>query len=256
MPKDNVHEGHRQRMKNRFLEDGLDSFQPHEILELLLYYARPRIDTNEIAHSLINQFGSLSAVLDAPFEDIAKVKGVGDNAATLLKMIPQMCKVYSVDTVSNEVLDTSKKVCSYFRNMFIGEKHEQLVVACLDDRLRVVAYSVVIEGTVSSLPVNIRKIVEFIFKTKCDYVILAHNHPKGTEMASKEDVSCTRQIQSVLKSVGVKLLDHVIVGNRGRLQCVMQDILLHLTRRFIMGNFQLVSNYTPAGDQPKAIKQH
>lgn len=209
---ENPHHGHRQRLKERFVKNGFESFQPHEILELLLFYTRPRIDTNVIAHELINKFGSISKVFDAEIEDIAAVNGVGENSAVLIKMIPQLSKVYGCNLIENDQLDTSRKVCRYFYNLFLGAKTEQLKIACLDDNLHVVASGTVLEGGLSSMPINVRKIVEFTYRSKCEMVILAHNHPNGVAVASDDDVKATMKIYPILKSVGIRLLDHIIVN--------------------------------------------
>ena len=211
---DNPHNGHRQRLKERFVKNGFESFQPHEILELLLFYTRPRIDTNVIAHELINKFGSISKVFDAEIEDIAAVNGVGENSAVLIKMIPQLSKVYGCNLIENDQLDTSRKVCRYFYNFFLGAKTEQLKIACLDDNLHVVASGTVLEGGLSSMPINVRKIVEFTYRSKCEMVILAHNHPNGVAVASDDDVKATMKIYPILKSVGIRLLDHIIVNQQ------------------------------------------
>lgn len=208
----NPHEGHRQRLKERFLKTGLESFQAHEILELLLFYARPRIDTNEIAHALIEKFGSLSGVFDANPEDIASVKGMGENAAVLLKMIPQLASAYGRSKTESEVMDGSKKICAHFFNCFIGVKNEQLRVACLDDGLKIRSEGVVIEGGVSAVPMDVRKIVEFAYRSGCEMIIIAHNHPNGLPVPSETDIAVTNKLFSVLKSVGIKLLDHIIVN--------------------------------------------
>lgn len=210
---ENPHAGHRQRLRERFLKTGFDGFQPHEILELLLFYARPRIDTNEIAHALIDTFGSFSAVLDARVEDLAKVKGLGENGAVLLKMLPQLIQAYSLDSMNNETLDTSQKVCAYFLHSFCGAKKEQVRVACLDDQLHVVASEIIGEGGVSSVPMDMRKIVEFTYRSGCEMIIIAHNHPAGEAVPSETDIAVNSQLKTILKSVGIKLLDHIIVGN-------------------------------------------
>lgn len=212
---ENVHEGHRRRLRERFLKTGLEHFESHEILELLLFYARPRIDTNEIAHALIERFGTLSCVFDADIQDIAAVKGVGESGAVLIKMIPQLASAYTVSQTQNAVMDTSKKVCQHFYNCFIGVKIEQLRIVCLDDNLRIVSGGIVVEGTVSAVPVNVRKIIEFTYRSGCELIIIAHNHPNGLAAASEADIAITNQLYTILKNVGIKLLDHVVV-NRDR----------------------------------------
>ena len=107
--KKNVHEGHRDRLRQRFLQEGLENFQDHNVLELLLFYSIPRKDTNEEAHNLINRFGSLSGVFDASFEELCEVKGIGENSAALIKIMPELFKKYEVDIVRND--DAILKVC-------------------------------------------------------------------------------------------------------------------------------------------------
>lgn len=209
---DNPHEGHRQRLKQRFLKTGLQNFEPHEVLELLLFYSRPRIDTNAIAHQLINTFGSFEAVFNADFEELAQIKGVGDSGAVLIKMIPQLLSVYSISKTENDIMDTSKKICNHFYSYFIGAKNEQLRVTCLDDSLKIIGSAVIFEGGLSSVPVNVRKIIEFTYRSKSEMIIIAHNHPNGLAMASEQDVRTTNELHRILKSVGIKLLDHIIVN--------------------------------------------
>ncbi len=209
---ENLHEGHRQRLKQQFMENGLDSFQPHNILELLLFYARPRTDTNEIAHLLLNEFKTLSGVFNAPFEELMKVKGLGENGATLIKLIPQLLSVYSVDSNANAPMTDLKTICNYFFGCYIGVKTEQLRVCCLDDKLHIVSCTVIQDGGVNAVPINVRKIVEATYRSNCSLIILAHNHPNGVALPSDADVKITRQLGGILSSVGIKLLDHVIVG--------------------------------------------
>ena len=204
--------GHRQRLKQTFLENGLKAFQPHTILELLLFYAVPRQDTNVLAHELINQFKTLSGVFNAPYEQLVKLTGLGENGATLLKLVPQLLSVYSVDINSNQPMNNVKIICNYFHACYIGIKTEQLRVCCLDDRLNVISCNVIQDGGVNAVPVNVRKIVEATYRSNCSMIILSHNHPNGQALPSDADIKATRQLYHTLNSVGIKLLDHVIVG--------------------------------------------
>ena len=207
-----IHEGHRQRLKKTFLENGLKAFNPHTILELLLFYAVPRQDTNVIAHKLINQFKTLSGVFNAPYEQLIKVKGLGENGATLIKLVPQLLSVYSVDMNSNQPMDDIKMICNYFYGCYIGVKTEQLRVCCLDDSLNVVSCVVIQDGGVNAVPINVRKIIETTYHSNCSLIIIAHNHPNGQALPSDADIKVTRQLYHTLKSVGIRLLDHIIVG--------------------------------------------
>lgn len=209
---ENLHEGHRQRLKQQFLDNGLSSFQTHNVLELLLFYARPRADTNEIAHLLLNEFKTLSGVFNAPHEELLKVRGLGENGATLLKLIPQLLSVYSISQNANQPMNSLKAICNYFFGCYIGVKTEQLRVCCLDDNLNIVSCSVVQDGGVNAVPINVRKIVEITFRSNCSLIILAHNHPNGVPIPSDADIKATRQLTNILDTIGIKLLDHVIVG--------------------------------------------
>lgn len=212
-PKDEqLHKGHRQRVRARFMSQGLDGFSEHEILELLLFYAIPRVNTNDIAHRLIDRFGSLSAVLDADPDALQEVKGVSESAAVLLKLIPPLTRQYCLTQQRDVVLGTFTATCDYFRSLYIGEKTERLRLACLDDRLRLLSCGVVGEGAPGVVPVNMRRILEFALRQKCELVVLAHNHPNGFAVPSNEDIAATKHIHSALKTVGIRLLDHIIVA--------------------------------------------
>lgn len=208
------HADHRKRLKQRFLDTGLDKFQPHEILELLLFFSIPQGDTNVIAHRMLDSFDNFSAVFDADIEQLLEINGVGEHTAILIKMIPQLASCYAAFQGENQQLDTSAKICKYFFSRYIGVKTEQLRIACLNDELKVVSYGTISEGGVSSVPINTRKIVEFTYRANCDMIVLAHNHPNGLPMASDEDVAITAQLVPILRNVGIKLLDHVIVGKK------------------------------------------
>ena len=162
-----IHNGHRKRLKKNFLENGLNSFQPHNVLELLLFYAVPRQDTNVIAHELINDFKTLSGVFNAPYEQLVKIKGLGENGATLLKLVPQLLSVYSVDMNSNQPMNDIKMICNYFHGCYIGVKTEQLRVCCLDDNLHIVSCTIIQDGGVNAVPINVRKIVEATYRSNC-----------------------------------------------------------------------------------------
>ncbi len=209
-----VHNGHRERVKNKFLKDGLDGFEQHAVLELLLYYGIPLKDTNPIGHALLQKFGSLSAVFDAPFEELIKVDGVGKSAATLIKLIPQLCRRYqeNADKDKNWIFsyDEAGKLLI---NKFIGRTDEVIVLMLLDSRNRMIYCDVVNEGTVTTANIYVKKIVKLAVQYNAAYAILSHNHPSGYCMPSKQDMNSTMWIYEALKTVEVKLIDHVIVSD-------------------------------------------
>lgn len=210
----NVHSGHRQRRREQFLQHGLDSFADHEILELLLFYAIPRQDTNPIAHELIKRFGSLEQVLAAPVEELAKSPGMGKYAATLLKLVPQITRRARASSVARErALDTSERIGAFFVEQFVAESSEIMYQLCLDAKGRMLSCHRIGEGDVSSVSLNMRKIVEIALRSNAALVALAHNHPSGVALPSQEDRIATRMAAETLDTIGVRLVDHIIVAD-------------------------------------------
>lgn len=210
----NLHEGHRARMRERFRKSGFKDFNDHQIIELLLFYTCPRIDTNELAHTLVKQFGSIAGIFDASFEDLTAVKGVSENTATLFKIIPECLPIYYNSRSDGNIYDNIDKLKELFKPHFIGLNHEEFRLACFDNNLRCVSNVLIAAGSPDSSPFEMRKITEEIFKAKSSAVAIAHNHPKGVPSPSEDDVASTRYINTTLKSLGISLLDHIIVGER------------------------------------------
>ncbi len=211
---ENIHEGHRKRMKERFMKSGLDDFAPHNVLEFLLFYSIPRGDTNPIAHRLIDAFGSLSGVFDATPEELMKVSGVGESTAILISMIPQMARKYLEDKADAvNVVGGCGDIGAYLLPKFVGRTNEALMMVSIDNKNKVISCSVVAEGTVDSAKVSRRKVMEEAMKVKATRVILAHNHPRGVAVPSAEDVAMTREIGRLFAQVGIELVDHIIIAD-------------------------------------------
>lgn len=207
-----VHSGHRERMKEQFLNNGIDSFLDHQILEMVLFYTLPRIDTNPIAHDLIERFGSLRAVFDAPVEELVKVKGITSNSAVLLKLIPEVTRYYSTQKATEKPIKSKEDINDYFKFMFVGETDELVKVCILDDELKIQSCVTIEHGIPDSTPISARKIAEVVFKAGASSFILAHNHPNGTCVPSSADISVTRKLRNSLREIGITMLDHVVVG--------------------------------------------
>ena len=209
-----IHDGHRQRLKNRFREEGLDHFEEHEVLELLLYYTIPRRDTNPIAHELMNRFGSLAQVLDARPEELAKVDGMGDAAATFLSLITAVGRYYLVNrTIQETILPTIEKCGQYLVPFFHGRRNEMVYILCLDAKCKVLCCKEMGEGSINSAGVPIRRIVETALGANATSVILAHNHPSGFAVPSGEVVQATKRVALALDAVGIQLVDHIVVAD-------------------------------------------
>ena len=209
-----IHDGHRQRLKTRFREEGLDHFKEHEVLELLLYYTIPRKDTNPIAHELINRFGSLAQVLEARPEELAKVDGMGDSAATFLSLITSVGRYYLVNrTIQETILPTIEKCGQYLVPFFHGRRNEMVYILCLDAKCKVLCCKEMGEGSVNSAGVPLRRIVEPALGANATSVILAHNHPSGFAVPSGEDVQATKRVALALDAVEIQLVDHIVVAD-------------------------------------------
>lgn len=210
-----MHTGHRDRLRKRFLDNGLENFEPHTALELLLFYARPRHDTNEIAHDLIKTFGSFSAVLEAPLCDLQKVHGVGRNTAVLLKLIPELSAFYMQDkTEPGVILNSTEKAGAYFLPKFIGKTNECLYMVSLDNKKEVVRCTKLEDGgTVNAVAISVKKIVTEALSANATAVILAHNHPGGIALPSSNDKWVTQQVYVALRMVDVQLIDHLIIAD-------------------------------------------
>lgn len=207
-----VHDGHRSRVKERFLKEGLMGMHEHEVLEMLLFYCIPRRNTNEIAHNLINRFGNLAKVLDAPIRDLKKVEGMGENSATFLKLVKAMFGCYHVSRAKETLVLSDYNACSeYLKPFFYGLENETVMLLSLDAKCAVLDCRVIGEGSVTSANVSIRKIVDTALATNAVSVILAHNHPGGLAIPSPEDMAATKRVALALQYVDIVLVDHIVV---------------------------------------------
>lgn len=219
-----MHEGHRARVKKRFLEEGLDHFSDIQALELLLFYAVPRADTNPIAHRLLEHFGSLSQVLEANPEELKKISGVGENGALLLNLIPQMGRFYMTDRASAPgVLTTLEQCAQYLMPRFFGRKLETVFLLCLDAKCKVLCCREVGEGGTNSTGISIRRVVETALGVNASSVVLAHNHPSGVALPSPEDIQTTRRVAMALQAVEIVLVDHIIVADDDYVSIAQSD---------------------------------
>lgn len=208
-----MHKDHRIRVKNRFLAEGFDHFEPHNILEMLLFYAIPQKDTNELAHSLINRFGSLEKVFDASFDELLTVPGIKEHSATLIKMIPSLARIYYMEkNKSGESLANLDAWGQYFVNRYIGIEVETVFLLLLDNKFNMIECAKIHEGSVNSSAISIRKMAEIIFAKNASMVVLAHNHPSGLPIPSAEDLATTNEIIRSFRSLEIRMLAHIIVA--------------------------------------------
>ena len=220
-----IHEGHRQRLKKRFLEEGLDRFTDIQVLELLLFYCIPRKDTNPIAHALLDHFGSLSQVLEAPVEELQKVEGVGENAAVFLHLTTEVSRFYLVDRSTRvTMLQTIDDCARYLMPFFFGRRNETVFLLCLDAKCKVLCCREVGEGSINSAGISVRRIVETALGVGATTVVLAHNHPSGVAVPSGDDIQTTRRLAAALSAVEISLADHIIVADDDCVSMVQSGI--------------------------------
>lgn len=208
-----IHEGHRDRLKSRFRNEGLDNFDELYVLELLLFYCIPRKDTNPIAHRLLDRFGSLNGVLDATPEELEKVEGVNKSTSTFLSLIKQVGRYYQVKSAApGEILRTVDQCGKYLVPYFFGRDMETVFLLCLDAKCKVLCCKKVGEGSVNSANVPVRRVVEIALGANATSVVLAHNHPTGLAIPSADDIQTTHRISAALDAVDITLVDHIVVS--------------------------------------------
>lgn len=212
-----LHKKHRERVKERFLREGLSSFADHEVLELLLFYAIPQGDMNPLAHQLIEKFSTVSSVFDATYEDLCAVDGLGKHSALLIKLIPQLAQYYATLPIRDKkALLTTYDAGSYVCGMIGCKRTEVFAVICLDSQKNILAFEILEQGTVSSANVHPRKVVQLALRHNASAVILAHNHPSGGAYASENDRALTKQLCTVLEGMEITVIDHIIAASKDK----------------------------------------
>ena len=210
-----IHASHRKRVKERFRIEGLEGFDEVHALELLLFYAIPQGDVNPLAHRLLEHFGNLRQVLEAPTEQLLAVDGVGEHTAVLLGLVKGLAQKYLISEDKDiKVLRTLEECSRYLMDRFVGRRDETVLLLCLDARRKILACRVISEGSVNSAEVSTRKVVEAALTLNATSVVLAHNHPSGIAVPSMEDIVTTRRMAIALDAVGVLLEDHIVVADR------------------------------------------
>ena len=214
-PPQSPDEGHRDRLKMRFLQEGMDHFLDHTILELLLIFGLPGEGANALAHRLIERFGSFSQVFRADYEQLLEVPGMTANAAILFRMMPQVSRRYIEQLApAAGLLDSSEKIGQFLIPKFLGRTEETVLLLCLDNACRLLRCEQIAEGSLSQATFDVRRIAETVFQCKALNIVLAHNHPHGLARPSSQDVRVTQNLHAILKPIGIELLDHFIVSGK------------------------------------------
>lgn len=218
--------GHRERLREKFLEQGPDALADYEIIELLLTLARPRIDCKPIAKALLKRFGSLPALMAANTEALKSVDDVGDGTVIALKLVQAVAqRMLKREVLDQPVLDSWNRVLDYCHSVMAHQREEQLRLFFLDGRNALVADEMQSKGTVNHTPLYVREVVKRALELGASALIMAHNHPTGDPSPSRDDIALTREVRSALKAVGVSLHDHIIIGRKGHVSLRSMNVI-------------------------------
>ena len=223
--KKSEHSGHRQRLRRRFIENGLDGFETHQALELYLFYAVPRRDTNPLAHRLLERYQTISGVCDAPIDELQRDFGLSESAAAMLKLLPEMSRLYNESKLSNDNLTDPETVGELMTRRFIGRTSEAVALLLGNAKGKILYLDIVSKGSISSSDFPIRSIVDLAIRHNARTAYIAHNHPSGSLLPSRADLDATKQISSTLKSIGVHLIDHFIVADNEYVSLHEHDLI-------------------------------
>ena len=242
-----MHEGHRKRLRERYIENGFAGFADHEILELLLTFAIPRRDTNDLAHQLMNRFGSLQSVFRADIHDLMQMPGIGESAAVYLKMQGDLLHQLSVrSTVKRrEKISTPASAALFALNLTEAERYEAVYVVSLDKNLRFLHAARLFTGTLTETPLYPRRVVETALQHQAHSILLVHNHPSGDPTPSESDLSATEVIRQALHNIDIRLFDHIVVG-RGIVYSCARQIYIDRSQNVFASPAQFDTPHTAA----------
>lgn len=225
---ENPHKDHRKRLRKEIVEqDFHESIPDHKVLEVLLYYGIPQKDTNKLAHTLIDTFGSLTAVFEADADSLFQVKGMTERAVTLIKLILPLCRRYNADRNSKiREFSSVEKICEYLVQRHQGYGREVSMLTCLDESGNLISCEILAKGTAVNVSFEIKDVVIKALKHKAIYVILSHNHMTGIMTPSQEDIDTTNRLAFTLNEMGIRLIDHIVVAGDKYLSMVKNKYIL------------------------------
>lgn len=208
------HNGHRERLKEKFIKNNGRNLEDHELLELLLFYSKPRVNTNDTAHDLISEFGTLNGVFDANISELGRIKGVGDNSALLIKVVSELIsRHYLTNEDPRKQYNKFSEIADYLRGLFVGKSSENIYLLLFNNSMRLIKTLLVGDGTVNMATLVPKMVVEPAIINHASYAIVAHNHPAGLAIPSSEDINTSYVLRSAFNIVDITLIDHFLVAD-------------------------------------------
>ncbi|MDP4000799.1 MAG: DNA repair protein RadC [bacterium] len=218
-------EGHRERLRNKFLQGGLDGFLDYEVVELLLTLGTPRRDCKQPAKEAVAKFKGLIGVLNASLEELQQVNGIGPSNAIGIKLFQEISKRYAKEKINpNTLLDSPQLIFEYLKEKIGKEKKEHFTIICLDIRNNLLVDEVSI-GTLSASLVHPREVFKKAILNNASHVVIAHNHPSGNPIPSKEDILTTKRLVEAGKILGIAVIDHIIVTQNAFVSLKEQGVI-------------------------------
>lgn len=225
-----VHSGHRARMRSRFAAQGLDGFADHEVLELILFYAIPQKNVNPLAHRLLEHFGSLHRVMDAELEELRQVEGIGEYAASLIRLFGLMgARIRQSRAKEREHLRNFRDAQQHCIRLFEGKRQEHFYMVCMNGEMEVVADALVAKGSLDEVEAYPRVVAELALRHGAHTVVLCHNHPDGKTTPSQADIDTTARLNDMLMRIGVVIADHIIVSDEEAFSFAANDFIYRET---------------------------
>lgn len=211
-----MHEGHRERMRDRYLQNGIGAFAPHEVLEMLLFFTKPRVNTNGTAHKLMETFGSFNGILDADYNALCNVEGIGPNSAFFLCLLKDCVNLYTKSLWDKKPqLINYLTSGTYIHDMIGNQSTEGFYVVSLDASRNILGFDKIAYGTAYRTYIDVRLVVETALTRRAHCIILAHNHPTGMLSPSESDIQLTKKLQKAFAELDISVIDHIIVGETG-----------------------------------------
>ncbi len=224
MAEKNIHSGHRKRVKANVIKNGFSQLEEHKLLELMLFFSIPREDTNELAHKLINEFGSFEEVFKANIDQLKKVDGVGENTAVMIAAMGEtFYRMSKAKPSKKRVYKTTEDLKELAVSLLQGENVEKVILMCFDASKKLKRYSVISEGDNVSSEIDMKEIIKILVDSDSSIAVLAHNHPTSSAEPSAYDVDSTRMVCVTLRKIGYALADHIIIGEKGEAYSMHTD---------------------------------